>query len=306
MGSYPRSSNFKQSAASNGHAIAQGARTLRSPRLTAGIPNRIPGSAAASRQPWQLQARYQGWVLPLALLVGWEVLSRLGVFPPNLLPAPTAVAATIWSLATSGELVRHISITLVRVALGFGLGTLAATVLGALTGYSPAAHRYLDPLLQALRNIPSLAWVPLFILWLGIFETSKVALIAVGVFFPVYLNLMSGIQGVDRKLVEVGKMYRLSQIQLIRRVFFPATLPAYMVGLRNGLSLGWMFVVAAELMGASQGLGFLLIDGQTTGRPAIILASLILFAVLGKLTDSLLAALGKRLLHWQDVYVSAG
>jgi sulfonate transport system permease protein len=177
-----------------------------------------------------------------------------------------------------------------------------ATVLGALTGYSRVAHAYLDPLLQALRNIPSIAWVPLFILWLGIYESSKVTLIAVGVFFPVYLNLMSGVQGVDRKLVEVGQIYRLSQVQLVRRVFFPATLPAYLVGLRNGLGLGWMFVVAAELMGASQGLGYLLIDGQTTGRPAVIIGSIVLFALLGKLTDSGLAAISKRLLYWQDSY----
>jgi sulfonate transport system permease protein len=221
---------------------------------------------------------------------------------PNLLPAPTTVLQTILDMARSGELFRHVGITLYRVILGFGIGTLVATVLGALTGYSRVAHAYFDPLLQALRNIPSIAWVPLFILWLGIYESSKVTLIAVGVFFPVYLNLMSGVQGVDRKLVEVGQIYRLSQVQLVRRVFFPATLPAYLVGLRNGLGLGWMFVVAAELMGASQGLGYLLIDGQTTGRPAVIIGSIVLFALLGKLTDSGLAAISKRLLYWQDSY----
>lgn len=164
-------------------------------------------------------------------------------------------------------------------------------------------YQLLDPLLQALRNIPSLAWVPLFILWMGIYETSKVTLIAVGVFFPVYLNLMSGIQGVDRKLVEVGKVYRLNWLQLIQRVFLPATLPSYIVGLRSGLGLGWMFVVAAEIMGASQGLGFLLIDGQTTGRPDLIVASILLFAVLGKLSDLGLEIVSKRLLHWQDDYI---
>ncbi|PSR13305.1 ABC transporter permease, partial [filamentous cyanobacterium CCP3] len=218
------------------------------------------------------------------------------------LPAPTKVLQTILDLTRSGDLFRHIGITLYRVAVGFALGTVVATVLGALTGYSRTAHAYLDPLLQALRNIPSIAWVPLFILWLGIYESSKISLIAVGVFFPLYLNLMSGVQGVDRKLVEVGQIYRLSQWQLVRRVFFPATLPAYLVGLRNGLGLGWMFVVAAELMGASQGLGYLLVDGQTTGRPAVIIASIVLFALLGKLTDSGLSALSQRLLHWQDSY----
>lgn len=244
----------------------------------------------------------RGLLLPAVLLVGWELLSRIGAFPPNLLPPPTAVLATIGELTLSGELFGHIAITLYRVAVGFGIGTAIATVLGALTGYSRPIYHLLDPLLQSLRNIPSLAWVPLFILWLGIYETSKVALIAVGVFFPVYLNLMTGIQGVDRKLVEVGKAYRLTDLQLIWRVFLPATLPAYLVGLRSGLGLGWMFVVAAEIMGSSQGLGFLLVDGQTTGRPTLILASILLFAVFGKLTDAALASIGQRLLGWQDSY----
>ncbi|MBD2018998.1 ABC transporter permease [Leptolyngbya sp. FACHB-36] len=244
----------------------------------------------------------RGFVLPVVLLIGWEVLSQIGFFPPNLLPAPSAVLQTLWELALSGELMEHISITLVRMAIGFILGSAVATILGALTGYFRLLHDVLDPLLQSLRNIPSLAWVPLFILWMGIYETAKVALIAVGVFFPVYLNLMSGVQSVDRKLVEVGKVYRLNAFQLIRRVFLPATLPAYVVGLRSGLGLGWMFVVAAEIMGSSQGLGFLLVDGQTTGRPTVILASILLFAILGKLTDTGLAIVGNRLLHWQDSY----
>jgi sulfonate transport system permease protein len=243
-------------------------------------------------------------VLPVALLLIWELLSRVGVFPPNLLPAPSTIALTLSHLAATGELFGHIIVTLYRIIAGFTIGTLIATFLGALTGYSRFAHELLDPLLQALRNIPSLAWVPLFILWLGIYETSKIALIAVGVFFPVYLNLMTGVQQVDRKLVEVGKVYRFNQRQLIWRVFLPATLSSYIVGLRSGLGLGWMFVVAAEIMGASRGLGFLLVDGQTTGRPDLILVSIFLFAVLGKLTDALLAAIGKRLLYWQDSYIS--
>jgi sulfonate transport system permease protein len=162
------------------------------------------------------------------------------------------------------------------------------------------ARRLLDPLLQGLRNIPSIAWVPLFILWLGIAEASKVALIAVGVFFPVYLNLMSGIAKTDRKLVEVGRAYRMTGWRLVWSVLVPATLPSYIVGLRSGLGLGWMFVAAAELMGASEGLGFLLIDGQMTGRPAVVIAALIAFAVVGKATDLVLVLLGGRILRWQD------
>ena len=248
--------------------------------------------------------KWIGFIIPVSLLILWETLSTAGILPPNLLPAPSAIALTLWNLTVTGELFGHIAITFYRVLVGFLLGGLAATIFGSLTGYSHSIHRLLDPLLQALRNIPSLAWVPLFILWLGIYESSKISLIAVGVFFPVYLNLMVGVQHVDRKLVEVGKAYRLSQFQLIWRVFLPATLPTYIVGLRSGLGLGWMFVVAAEIMGASSGLGYLLVDGQTTGRPDLLIVSILMFAVCGKLSDAVLAAIGNRCLNWQDSYSS--
>jgi sulfonate transport system permease protein len=248
------------------------------------------------------RATLRGLILPLAILVMWETAARFGLIAANLLPAPSAVLGAIGDLAATGELFTHIQVTLSRVFFGFLAGAAAATVLGGLTGYSRLWRELLDPLLQALRNIPSIAWVPLFILWLGIFETSKITLIAVGVFFPVYLNLMSGIQDVDRKLVEVGRMYNMNGLKLVRRVLLPATLPAYVVGLRGGLGLGWMFVVAAEYMGASEGLGFLMIDGQQTGRPQIIIAALVLFAVLGKATDVVLAAISRRFLSWQDSF----
>lgn len=246
-----------------------------------------------------------GLVLPALLLVLWEALSRFGAVPPNLLPAPSAVLRALRDLWLSGELWEHIEITLVRVALGFLLGTAVATFLGALTGYSPFWRRVLDPCLQALRSIPSMAWIPLFVLWLGIFEASKVTLIAVGAFFPVYLNTMAGIQQVDRKLVEVARIHGYCGAALVRRVLLPATLPAYVTGLRGGLGLAWMFVVAAEFMGASEGLGFLLIDGQQTGRPANIIAAILLFALFGKLSDLALAVLSRRFVSWQDSFQRA-
>jgi len=241
-----------------------------------------------------------GLALPVAFALAWEAAIRLGLITTHLLPPPSAVAVEIAKLIISGEIWQHLNATLSRVGAGFGFGVLAATLLGALTGYLPLAHRLLDPTVQALRNIPSIAWVPLFILWLGIFETSKVTLIAVGVFFPVYMSLASGFASVDRKLVEVGRVYRLSGAAMIRRILLPATLPTYLIGLRSGLGLGWMFVVAAELMGASEGLGYLMIDGQMTGRPAAILAALVLFAVLGKASDLLLVGLTRPLVSWQD------
>ncbi|WP_042444572.1 ABC transporter permease [Azospirillum sp. B510] len=243
-----------------------------------------------------------GLALPLALALGWELAVARGWGNGRLLPPPSRILSTLWVLAKSGDLSVHILATLGRVGLGFLSGVLAGTLLGALTGYLTVARRLFDPTLQALRAIPSIAWVPLFILWFGIFETSKIILIAVGVFFPIYLALSGAIQGVDRKLVEVGRIFRMSGVELVWRILLPATLPSYLLALRAGLGLGWMFVVAAEFMGASEGLGFLLTDGQMTGQPQTILASILAFAVLGKLSDGLLAALSRPLLRWQDSF----
>jgi sulfonate transport system permease protein len=239
-----------------------------------------------------------GLIIPGLLVVVWEILARMGAVPSNWLPAPTSVVATAVEMACQENLLGHILITTWRVLAGFGIGVVAGTALGALSGYCRPCRRLLDPMLQALRNIPSMAWVPLFLLWLGIQEASKITLIAVGVFFPVYLNLMSGIEHVDSKLVEVGRVFRLSGFQLIRRVILPATLPAYLTGLRSGLGLGWMFVVAAELMGSSKGIGFLMNDGQTTGRPGIIIVSILLFAACGKATDLVVECAGRRYLKY--------
>ena len=228
-------------------------------------------------------------MLPVTLAVAWEFVVRMGWASGRLAPPPSVIFTEFVDLARTGDLQRNTLVTLARVAAGFGFGVIAATVLGAAAGYSPLVRRLLDPSLQALRAIPSIAWVPLFILWLGIFEASKITLIAVGVFFPVYLGLMGAIQSVDRKLVEVGRAFRLSDFAMVRRILLPAVLPAYVISLRSGLGLGWMFVVAAELMGASEGLGYLLIDGQQLGKPAEIVAAIVAFAIVGKATDWLIA-----------------
>jgi len=245
-----------------------------------------------------------GLLVPLMLLAIWLTASACGWVAANQLPPPGKVIGTIVDLAKDGRLGAHIGITLYRVFTGFLLGTAVGVVLGVLNGYVSLARKLLDPLIQAVRNVPSLAWVPLFILWMGIYETSKISLIALGVFFPVYLNVLSGIQGVDRKLLEVGWVHGYRGVELVWHFFLPAALPSLWVGLRGGLGLGWMFVVAAEIMGASKGLGFLMTDGQTTGRPAIILASILLFALLGKLTDFILERLGRHVLVWQDSYAA--
>lgn len=238
--------------------------------------------------------------VPVLGLLLWELAASAGWLNARLMPPPSRTFATLWSLTETGELYRHIIATTLRVLIGFAIGAAAATVAGALVGYFATLRRLVDPTLQALRAIPSIAWVPLFILWFGIFETSKVVLIAVGVFFPVYLGVVGAILSVDRKIVEVGRMFRLSGFALVRRILLPAVLPTYIVSLRAGLGLGWMFVVAAEFMGASEGLGYLLVDGQQLGKPDQVLASIIVFAIAGKLTDSVLLAATAPLLRWQD------
>ena len=257
----------------------------------------------APAQKSRFGARFAlGLLLPVALLIAWEYAVAIGYLQARLMPPPSRIFKTLYDLAITGELWRHIGATLARVLAGFALGTIAGTLVGAIAGASRISKDIVDPALQGLRSVPSIAWVPLFILWLGIFEESKVALIAVGCFFPVYLGVLGAISSVDRKTVEVGRIFRLSQFSLVRRILLPAILPAYVLSLRQGLGLGWMFVVAAEFMGASEGLGYLLIDGQQLGKADQIIAAILTFAVIGKITDGLLAAASKPFLTWQDAF----
>lgn len=277
-----------------------------SPLLASGAGGAAPATTGLNPS-WRRDARRTGGrlvlgvLIPLVLALGWELAIRSGLAQGRLLPPPSRVLGTLLALAQSGDLRPHVQATLLRVALGFVAGAGAGILVGALTGTLPLARHLLDPSLQALRAVPSLAWVPLFILWLGILETPKVVLIAVGVFFPVYVGVSGAIASVDRKLVEVGRIFRLSRLALARRILLPAVLPGTLVALRTGLGLGFLFVVAAELMGASEGLGYLLVDGQQFGKPDQILAAILAFAVLGKLADGLLVLATRPLLRWQDV-----
>jgi sulfonate transport system permease protein len=255
----------------------------------------------AARTGWSLSWTL-GLLVPVAAGLAWELLVNAGQVNGRLVPPPSRVFAALLELAQTGELTRHVLATSARVAAGFALGVVAGTIIAAATGYSALLRRLLDPTLQGLRAVPSIAWVPLFILWLGIFEASKVTLIAAGVFFPVYLGTLGAILTIDRKIVEVGRVFRLSAFALVRRILLPAILPAYVLALRGGLGLGWMFVVAAEFMGASEGLGYLLVDGQQLGKPDQIVAAILTFALLGKLSDWLLVAGAAPFLRWVDPY----
>ena len=249
----------------------------------------------------QWRTRLKGLAVPVAIIVLLEIVVRIGWVPSYQMPAPSEIAVTLTDLA-NGVLWKHIGASLIRVLSGFAIGASLALFFAAWVGLSREAEAYLEPTFAGLRSIPSLAWVPLLLLWLGIGETSKVVLIAIGAFFPVYLNGVAAIRGIDRKLVEVGQVFGFSQRQMTLQVFLPAAMPGLFTGLRSGLSLSWMFLVAAELIAATKGLGYLLSDGRETSRPDIVLAAIIALAVLGKLSDGVLAALEKRFLAWRDSY----
>ncbi len=241
-------------------------------------------------------------IVPIGLLMLWQIVTALGVFDRSQLPGPLDVLAAGWELIQLNLLGAHIVASATRVAAGFVAGSALAIALGLAVGLSRTVEELIAPTLQAIRAIPSLAWFPLLILWLGIDEESKVTLVAIGVFFPVYTNLVAGIRQIDRKLVEVGQAYGLRGLTLARQVLLPAALPSLLTGLRIGLAQGWLFLVAAELIAASRGLGFLLIDGQNTGRADIIVLTIVLLALLGKLTDWLLHLVERHLLRWTDTY----
>lgn len=243
--------------------------------------------------------RIAGLLLPLAFLALIEVLVRASVLPAHLVPAPSSIFETLWQLG--GErLGRHLGASTVRVLAGFAIGASLALLFGAAMGLSRRLDALLDPAFQALRAIPSLAWVPILLLWMGIDEAPKIALVAIGAFFPVQLSVVAGIRGVDRKLIELGEVNRLSERALFTRILLPASLPHIFTGLRTGLSLAWMFMVAAELIAATRGLGYLLSDGRETGRPDLVFGAILLLALLGKLSDSVLKAVEARVLRWRD------
>lgn len=260
----------------------------------------LPAAGAAPRLDWKRKG--QGLIVPATLLTLWEGVIRAGWVSPHLLPPPSELVTTLADLGSSGALLGHIGISSLRVLIGFAIGAGLALLVGAAVGLSRRVEALLDPTFQAVRAIPSLAWVPLLLLWLGIDEAPKITLIAIGTFFPVYLNFVAGIQNVDRKLVEVGGIYGLTGARLIRRIFLPAALPNLFTGLRTGLSLAWMFLVAAELIAATKGLGYLLTDGRETGRADLVIVAIIVLALLGKASDSLIRLLEHRLLAWRDVF----
>jgi sulfonate transport system permease protein len=242
------------------------------------------------------------WALPIALLLAWELAARIGWLSSRILPEPLAVAQALWTLAVSGELWSHLKTSLWRAASGFAIGAGAGLALGLLTGTWRQAETLLDTTLQMVRNIPALALIPLVILWFGIDETAKLFLLAVGVFFPVYLNTFHGIRSADAGLIEMARSYGLRGWPLYREVILPAALPSILVGVRFSLGLVWVLLIVAETISAQAGIGYMTMNAREFLQTDVVLVGILLYAVLGKLADMLARGLEKHYLRWNPAY----
>jgi sulfonate transport system permease protein len=238
-----------------------------------------------------------GLVVPLVLLAAWQLVTSTGLVAPYQLPSPASVWTAAVDLAERGLLGQYVAISTQRVVLGFLIGAALGLAVGSVVGLSRLAGALLEPTLGAIRAVPSLAWVPLLILWMKIGEESKLTLIAIGAFFPVYTTVVAALRHVDAHLVEAGRAYGLRGPRLLAAVQLPAAVPSVVAGLRLALAQSWLFLVAAELIASSMGLGFLLMDSGNNGRVDRMILAIVLLALLGKLTDALIGLAEKSLLR---------
>lgn len=243
-----------------------------------------------------------GAALPVTVLAVWQIAGSAGWVSPEFLPAPASIARALLDLTVSGGLAHHLGVSIWRALLGFLLGGAFGLVFGILTGLFRRAEYLLDPGFQVLRLVPHLAIAPLIILWFGFGETSKVAIILSGAFFPLYINTFTGIRGVDNRLYEVSKVLGFSPLKRLVRLVLPAALPGILLGLRLSMAVAWIGLVVAELIGSQSGVGFLINEAKQNSDTRIIFVGILIFAVVGKLIDSLFRLLERRLLSWRDSY----
>ena len=245
------------------------------------------------------------WLVPLGIVLLWEAAARLGWLSSRILPAPGAVLEAAWTLARSGELWEHVRVSALRALVGLAVGAGAGLALGLLNGLSRTAETLLDTTLQMLRNIPVLALIPLVILWFGIDEMAKLALLALGVFFPMYINTLHGLRAVDPALIEMGRSYGLRGWALFRQVILPGALPSMLVGLRFSLGLVWVILIVTETISARSGIGYMTMNAREFLQTDIVLLGIVLYALLGKGADLVARGLERRLLRWNPAYRAA-
>jgi sulfonate transport system permease protein len=240
---------------------------------------------------------------PIALLLLWELASQAGLIPQRVIAAPSQIGGTLWAMIASGELGKHLLVSLQRALVGLSIGVSIGVVAALISGLSKRGEVILDSPLQMLRTIPSLALVPLFILWFGIGEFTKIALIVTGTTFPVYLNLFAGIRNIDPKLIEAANTLGLNRRELIWHVILPGSLPSFFVGLRYSLGISWLALVFVEQINTTAGIGFLASDARDFMRTDVIVICLLIYSVLGLLIDGLIRTLERFALAWRPSFV---
>ncbi len=244
------------------------------------------------------------WVVPVGLIALWQIASSLGWLSTRVLPAPSEVIKAAWTLAASGELWTHVKVSAGRALAGLAIGGGLGLAFGLLTGSVKFFETLLDSTIQMVRNIPALALIPLVILWFGIDETAKLFLIAVSVFFPIYINTFHGIRNVDPGLIEMGRTYGLTRWQLYREVILPGALSSILVGLRFSLGLMWVILIVAETISAQAGIGYLTMNAREFLQTDVVLVGILLYALLGKLADVFARGLERYWLRWHPGYQS--
>jgi len=242
---------------------------------------------------------------PLVLIALWELGSRAGLIPAHILAAPSSVVKTAWDMVVSGELPTNMLVSLARAMAGLAIGVTLGSVLAIAAGLTRAGENAVDPPIQMLRTLPSLALSPLFIVWFGIGETPKIALIALGTMFPIYLNLYNGIRGVDPKLIEAARSFGLKGWDLIAEVILPGALPSFLLGLRFALAGSWLILVVAEQINASAGLGYLINNARDFSRTDVIVVCLLVYALLGLAADALVRTIERRALAWRPSFIKS-
>ena len=250
----------------------------------------------------ELRRRVLPWIVPVLILLGWQLASSRGWLATRVLPAPSAVAQAFWTLAGTGEMWRHVAVSTWRALSGFALGGGLALLLGLLTGSSRTLETLLDSTLQMVRNVPPLALIPLVILWFGIDESAKLFLVSLGVFFPIYLNTFHGIRAVDKGLIEMARSYGLSGWPLYRQVILPGALPSILVGVRFSLGLMWVVLIVAETISAQAGIGYMTMNAREFLQTDVVLVGILLYALLGKLADLLAKGMERWWLRWHPGY----
>lgn len=247
----------------------------------------------------------QRLISPLGLLLTWEILSRAGIVPTDIIAAPSTVLGAFTRMLWSGELPHHFLVSIQRAALGLAIGLSTGVAAALISGLSRIGETLLDSPMQILRTLPFLAIIPLFILWFGIGETAKVALIAFGTTFPIYITLFAGIRNIDPKLIDVGHTLRLSRLGLIRHVILPGALPSFFVGLRYSLSISLLALVAVEQINAVAGLGFLVNEAREFMQTEVIVICLLVYSLFGLLIDAAVRLLEARTLKWRGSFIGS-